>query len=229
MEKIVLKTVDSTNLEAFRQLERYPEVCVIANTQTKGYGRNRSEWVSFEGNIHLSYGKIVNAKGLKNLSLKVVFKVFSLMKNYVSGDLKIKWPNDILLNGKKVSGILIESKIKGSIAKVVVGIGVNYSFAPLEDSACLKGMVEISKSEFEQLLIEELKTVFEIKQDLNTMLSFVEENSFFKKGDIITLNSNGEIVSGVFKGYSPDFALIIESENREMLFYSGEVKKVRKS
>ncbi len=229
MEKIVLKTVDSTNLEAFRQLEKYPEVCVLADIQTQGYGRNKSQWLSSEGNIHFSFGKIVEVDRIKNLSLKVVFKVFSLMKNYVSGDLKIKWPNDILLNGKKVSGILIESKIKGSIAKVVIGIGVNFSFAPLADSGSLMGRVEISKSEFEGLLIEELKTVFEIKQDLNTMLSFIEENSFFKKGDSITLNSNGEIVSGVFKGYSPDFAIIIESENREMLFYSGEVKKVRKS
>ncbi len=229
MKKISLKTVDSTNLEAFRQLERYPEVCVLADIQTQGYGRNKSQWFSSEGNIHFSFGKIVEVDRIKNLSLKVVCRVFSLMKKYVSGELAVKWPNDILLNGKKVAGILIESKIKGDRAKVVVGIGLNFSFAPLEDSGCLKGRVEVSKSEFEELLIEELKTVFERKQDLNAMLSFVEENSFFKKGDIVKFYSGKEAVTGVFKGYSPDFAIIIETEGREVLFYSGEVKKVRKS
>jgi len=133
MKKITLKTVDSTNKEAFRQLERHEEVFVLADTQTEGYGRNKSRWLSLNGNVHLSFGKIVEVDRIKNLSVKTVYRVFSLMKNHVSGELSIKWPNDILLDGKKVAGILIESKIKGDKVKVVIGIGVNYSYAPIKD------------------------------------------------------------------------------------------------
>lgn len=229
MKKITLKTVDSTNLEAFRQLEKYNEVCVSADIQTQGYGRNKSQWLSYRGNIHFSFGKIVEVDKVKNLSLKVVYRVFFLMKKYVSGELAVKWPNDILLDGKKVAGILIESKIKGNMAKVVVGIGINFSYAPIDESAALKDRISISKQEFERLLVDKLQTVFNEKADLKVLLSFIEENSFFKKGDIVKFYSGEEVVTGVFKGFSPDFAIIIETEDGEMLFYSGEVKKVRKS
>jgi len=226
---VKLKTVDSTNSEAFRILENHSRIIVVAETQTNGYGRNGSRWRSVKGNIHLSIGKVVGIDALKNLSAKVVCELFSVLKERVSGELKIKWPNDILLNGKKVAGILIESKIKGKVAKVVVGIGINYSHAPIDGSEFLKDKVSLSKEELESLLIERLKDIADKEADSLFLHSIMESNSYFKKGDLISLNSGNGLITGIFKGYGEDFAIVVETKEGECFFYSGEVKKIRKN
>ncbi|BBB33418.1 BirA family transcriptional regulator, biotin operon repressor / biotin-[acetyl-CoA-carboxylase] ligase [Thermotomaculum hydrothermale] len=229
MKIVKLKKVDSTNKEAFRFLEKYPFVVVTSDIQTAGYGRNNSNWLSVSGNIHLSIGKITDIESLKYLSVKVVCEVFDLFSRYVSGELKIKWPNDILLNGKKIAGILIESRVKGNIAKVVIGIGINFNYAPIEGSESLKGKISISKDKLESLIIKKLSSVFDSKPNNEILFSTVEQNSYFKKGDLISLNSGEKTLKGVFKGFTPDFAIVIEHEGKEAIFYSGEVKKVRKN
>ena len=229
MRIVRLKKVDSTNLEAFRLLEETDFVVVSADTQTEGYGRNKSKWISSEGNIHLSIGKAVKVETVKHLSIYALYKVFGILRNYTQGKLKVKWPNDILLNGKKLGGILVESKIKGHKAKVVIGVGVNYAFAPIETGASLGGESNVLKGELEQSLVNALADVFREQPDFAEILSFIEENSFFKIGDLIQMDSGGTLITGIFKGYSSDFAIVLESDGKELFFYSGEVKKVRKS
>ncbi len=229
MKIVRLKTVDSTNLEAFRLLDEEAHVIVLADEQTNGYGRNFSSWLSVKGNIHISIGKVTKATFIKNLSPKVVCKLFSILRNYVSGELKIKWPNDILLEGNKVAGILLESKIKGSVARIVLGIGINYSIAPVRDSGFLKDVISISKEELEDVLISSLANVFEEYSDSNQLLHCFNKHSYFKEGDLISLSSSGNLVKGVFKGYGRNFSLILETEKGVSFFYSGDVKKIRKN
>ncbi len=106
---------------------------VMAGEQTEGRGRMNRSWFSPAGNIALS---IILYPGISSLpylimlsSLAVVYSIES-----VTGlKPQIKWPNDILINGKKVCGILIENEVKGSrVAYAIIGIGINIALRPPE-------------------------------------------------------------------------------------------------
>lgn len=99
---------------------------IIADEQTAGKGRIKRTWLSPRGNIALSiilYPGIVYLPSLIMLaSLAVVYSIET-----VTGlKLRLKWPNDVLINGRKVCGILIESDVRGNrVDYAIIGIGIN--------------------------------------------------------------------------------------------------------
>lgn len=115
-------SLDSTNAKA----KRYPPGNVIvAKEQTKGRGRFKREWNSSKGGVYMSIIVGVEIKKAKFLTLLAAIAVqHSLVKLY-NIDAKIKWPNDIMLNDKKLCGILTESQVSGQEAKMIIGIGIN--------------------------------------------------------------------------------------------------------
>ncbi len=229
MKIIRLKSIDSTNKEAFRLLNHFQRVAILSETQTEGYGRNGAKWHSFKGNIHLSVGAICKIACLDTLSIRVLYHVFSMLKKEVKGQLLVKWPNDILLNGEKAGGILIESKVKGDNAMVVVGIGLNYEKKPLNDSACLKDALTMSREEVENMLMEEILNAIDSRLSMKTLFEFFLENSYLQKGDEVTLNRGDRILKGRFVGFTEKFGIRIDIDGNTRTFYSGEVKKIRKS
>jgi BirA family biotin operon repressor/biotin-[acetyl-CoA-carboxylase] ligase len=136
-EIIFYEEVDSTNLVGKRQgkEENTEGLVIIADSQTLGRGRLSREWSSTGGSdIYLSMVIKPNIKPEKSSMLTILAALAvnrSINKHinmHVNNDLetKIKWPNDITLNGKKVCGILTEmSCMKDIIEYVVIGIGVN--------------------------------------------------------------------------------------------------------
>jgi len=100
----------------------------LAEQQTAGRGRNNRKWVSPHGkNIYLSLGwksKLLHSQ-LEGLSLAVATCLISSLKEFSSENIQIKWPNDLLINKKKISGILIETSDSEEGLDVVIGIGIN--------------------------------------------------------------------------------------------------------
>ena len=137
MELLFLETVDSTNKYAKEHLKDLNDFTLVyAEKQTAGRGRFNRVWNSNSGkNIYASIVlkpskelKEVYANLTQYLSvvLAEVFEEYNLCPN-------IKWPNDIRINGKKISGILAESVIeKGELQGIVLGFGVNLN-CMLED------------------------------------------------------------------------------------------------
>jgi BirA family biotin operon repressor/biotin-[acetyl-CoA-carboxylase] ligase len=123
--------VDSTNAEAMRQLQQGPcagLVC-LAEQQTAGRGRRGRSWVSpFASNLYLSvvWEFEGGAASLEGLSLAVGVAVAQGLENCGAGGIELKWPNDLLHQGRKLGGILIEmvGDAAGS-CQVVIGIGIN--------------------------------------------------------------------------------------------------------
>jgi len=99
---------------------------VIAGEQTAGKGRIRRVWLSPEGSIALSiilYPSLVYLPSLIMLASLAVVHSIEAVAGLKS---QVKWPNDVLVNGRKVCGILIESDVRGDIvAYAIIGIGVN--------------------------------------------------------------------------------------------------------
>jgi len=114
--------------------EQLPAIC-LAEQQTSGRGRSGREWISPPAeNICLSlvwpFSVCVNSR-LDGLSLVIGVAIARVMAVY-GIQAKIKWPNDVLVNGDKIAGILIETKIKPSgDAIAIIGVGINYALSEL--------------------------------------------------------------------------------------------------
>jgi len=123
------KSLDSTNDHLLKMAEDgAPEwTVVVAERQTEGRGRRTNDWWSPPGNLHMSIllRPEVNPKQL--LRLPVIASLAFLSALGESGSpLTVKWPNDILLKGRKMAGILSESRIEGDkVLWAAVGFGVN--------------------------------------------------------------------------------------------------------
>ena len=120
--------LDST-MNAAREMVKQgaPEGCVIiTDEQTSGKGRIKRAWLSPEGCIALS---IILYPGISSLPYLVMLTSLAVAHSIekVSGiKPQLKWPNDVLINGKKVCGILIESDVRGSkVTYTIIGIGIN--------------------------------------------------------------------------------------------------------
>lgn len=137
-------TIDSTNAEALRRIESDAGAgdVIWAENQSAGRGRRGREWVSATGNLFLTL--IVQARDERNigqLAFVAALGVAGALEAPV-GDyekIRLKWPNDILLDGGKLGGILIErAGGKTNPDLVAVGIGLNVEEAAFPGSACLR-------------------------------------------------------------------------------------------
>jgi BirA family transcriptional regulator, biotin operon repressor / biotin---[acetyl-CoA-carboxylase] ligase len=140
---LALEEVDSTNEEGKRLIasgERGP-VWIVARRQTKGRGRLGREWVSPEGNLHASlvYSDIAETSKAPQLGFVAGVAAISALRKIAKLDdrIALKWPNDLLLDGGKLGGILLEgvTVFTGDVRSphqmaAVIGIGVNCAFAP---------------------------------------------------------------------------------------------------
>ncbi|MEQ8405500.1 MAG: biotin--[acetyl-CoA-carboxylase] ligase [Oceanicaulis sp.] len=132
----VFDELDSTNEEAKRRAlagEAGP-LWIVARTQTAGRGRRGRAWTSASGNLFTTGLYRLNATPAEaaNLSFAAALAVGDLAAAHVDPDLvRLKWPNDVLVAGRKVSGILLESGAhKDGGLWLAVGIGVNLAHHP---------------------------------------------------------------------------------------------------
>lgn len=120
-------TLPSTNTYLKQNYKNYDDkTVIICDSQTQGHGRLGRNWESSKDSITMSILLKPNIPidSLARLSLMtsaVVFEVISKKLNNV----KIKWPNDILINNKKISGIILESVISNKVEALIIGIGIN--------------------------------------------------------------------------------------------------------
>jgi BirA family transcriptional regulator, biotin operon repressor / biotin---[acetyl-CoA-carboxylase] ligase len=133
---VVLDTVDSTLKEARRRADagETGPLWLLARAQTGGYGRRGRAWVSPTGNLHATglYRLDLAPTRAAALSFAAALAVADLADTLVDPSaVALKWPNDVLLNGKKCAGILLESwPASGGGLFVSIGVGVNLVAAP---------------------------------------------------------------------------------------------------
>ena len=172
---VLLETVGSTNDEARRRAdEGAPEGTVIqALTQTDGRGRRGRVWVSPAGNLYASLILRPDCSAAAGLELSFVSAI--AMCDAISSILPpmvtvtAKWPNDILINERKVAGILLESSSgsTGNLRWLVVGVGVNIQHFPREaeypaTSLHFEGVTDIEPQEMLSAFTRYFKRWFDI-------------------------------------------------------------------
>ncbi len=126
-------SVDSTNNVAIRRIKKgkVKPTLIIANSQKRGRGQYGRRWTSYRGNIFMSFyfnlKKNINFKALSKKTYTIIKKS---LEKFVDEKITIKFPNDLLINGSKVCGILQERITYNRSQYFIVGIGINLIKCP---------------------------------------------------------------------------------------------------
>ena len=136
---LFFQELTSTMDEAARQAEEGTEegTVVVAETQQAGRGRMGRSWVSQQGNLYLSVVFRPPLQALPLLNILAGVAAARAIRKVAGLEPRIKWPNDVLLSGKKVAGILVESVVTGErVCYAVLGIGINVGL----DTSSVEGL-----------------------------------------------------------------------------------------
>ncbi len=157
---LLFDTLDSTMNEAKRQAEDgAPEgTLVIADEQSEGRGRFARPWISPPGkDLMFSVVLKPDAAQMPYVNMAAALSICSTVAAVAGIDASIKWPNDVKIDGLKISGILVESTVKaGAIDHAILGIGLNVNFDPTttsELSLIATSMYRETRREFDRTIV----------------------------------------------------------------------------
>ena len=165
-KKFKFKKVKSTNSTALRIIKEtnYTLGMVVAETQTEGRGQYGRKWASLKGNLFVSF---FNELKKTNLSINVITKsncllVKNLLSKFTNKRITIKKPNDLLIDKKKISGILQEIILTKGKKFLITGIGINIIKNPNIKNYPATNLQDVAKKSISKLKVEnKLKHIFE--------------------------------------------------------------------
>jgi BirA family biotin operon repressor/biotin-[acetyl-CoA-carboxylase] ligase len=234
----VRDVVDSTNVQALNRAVKGPSsgyVCT-AEQQTAGRGRRGKSWLSpYAGSIYLSivWEFTGGAAALEGLSLATGVVVVESLKDLGLEGVQLKWPNDLLCDGHKLAGILLE--MTGDAAgpcQVVVGVGLNVAMSSDLGARIDQPWVDVNTVAGKKYSRNEL--LITLLNGLLPMLASYENVGFsaYKErwqdldafsGQQVSVSVGREVVSGVAMGVDSTGALRVETPSGMRQFNGGEV------
>jgi BirA family biotin operon repressor/biotin-[acetyl-CoA-carboxylase] ligase len=237
------ETVDSTN-EAAKAWARdgsnpAPHNAVVtADAQTHGRGRHGREWVSPAGKgVYLSmvWRPKIEAHQVGRLTIVSALGAARALESIAAKSIETKWPNDLLLNRKKIGGLLCEAELKNEgVEFVVAGIGLNANFEkgdfperPIFPATSL--LLETGKS----WPVEELREtcIASLRQEYSRYdaghwptqrAEFIARCAII--GEPVSISSGTLEYSGVAVGVDEDGILLVQTANETRRVVSGDVK-----
>jgi BirA family biotin operon repressor/biotin-[acetyl-CoA-carboxylase] ligase len=239
---VALERAESTN-ETARELARggaEDGTLVWALEQTKGRGRQGRDWASPPGNLYCSLvlRPECSVARASELSFLAALAVGGMLGGLVPPltDLRYKWPNDVLLNDRKVSGILLESAAaaNGALDFLVLGVGVNVASSPRDAAFPASSMREEGGDPVEVAdVLESFAKHFMAWTDrwLDEGFAPVREawlKRAWRLGERLEVGLGGEAASGRFRGLSPDGTLELELDGGAIRrIAAGDVRRAR--
>ena len=165
-KRFKFKSVKSTNSTAIRIIKKsnYNLGMVITETQTNGRGQYGRKWISSKGNLFVSFFNELNKT---NLSINTITKincllVKKLLSTFTRKKITFKKPNDLLIDKKKISGILQEVIFLNKKKFLITGIGINIIKNPYIKNNPTTNLQEVTKKNISKLSVEnKLKQFFE--------------------------------------------------------------------
>ncbi len=236
----VFETIDSTNTCARALGEAGTEegAVVIADYQTSGRGRLGRTWLA-EPNCSLLFSVLLRPPvALEKAGLLTLYASAAIaraVEQIIEREVECKWPNDLLLNGKKFCGILLENSFQqAELTYSVLGAGLNVNQTKLPDEisgratslAVETGRVFERKDVF-QSIIKELDTMYAAVRVADFSFTVAEWNrrcSMF--GKTVTVEEHNHLFRGVAIRLHDDGGLILETEEGQRTVYAGDVSLV---
>ena len=238
-EVLYFDTIDSTNIKAQELAEKGSPsgTLVVADKQESGKGRRGRSWVSPSGTgifMTLMIKPDINPNNASMLTLVAALAVAKAITSVTGEEALIKWPNDIVVNGKKVCGILTEMNAQFDyINHIVVGIGINVhneSFPEEISQMASSLMIEAGGKRFHRAqIIAETMSYFE--QYYDTFLKTQDLSALVREYDELLVNRNKSVrvldpkepFDGKAMGITPKGELIVDTWESRKLVSSGEV------
>ncbi|RMF10457.1 MAG: biotin--[acetyl-CoA-carboxylase] ligase [Alphaproteobacteria bacterium] len=223
--------LDSTNAEALRRIRAGTarDEWIVATRQTAGRGRKGRSWISEEGNLFAT--RLLRANCPRSRAAQLSFVAGLATHDAVvlavseTPDVRCKWPNDVLINDRKVAGLLLETEGSGDLAEwVAIGIGINVVHAP--DDVIFPATsiaAEDGKTSAEDVLrhLNE-RMEFWVGKWRKQGFSAVREawrNVAAHLGQTISVQADGERITGRFADIDEHGALILQMAD-------GETRKI---
>lgn len=232
----VLFSIDSTNAEVLRRLSTgsVAPFAILGERQTAGRGRRGRQWESpFGANLYYTLGITVRggAQELEGLSLVVGLSVARAIRALGVASVGLKWPNDVLVHGKKIAGILLElTGDPADICSVAIGIGINVNMrkADVIDQpwTSLREAIgkPVDRNDLLQTLESELANVLSRHRERGFVASLDEwESLHLWQGRQVTLSTASNKIVGRALGIDERGALRLLVDGREQCYSGGEL------
>ncbi len=242
MNIIKLNATDSTNTYLAvlaKDGALQDEVVVVTNHQEKGRGQRDAIWQS-QSFKSLTFSVFKRLDGVAPqqqfvISMTVSIAIVTYLQKQMATAIQIKWPNDIMAEGKKCGGILIENQLRGTTIKAtIIGVGLNVNeehFKNLPQATSLF-LVSGGKFDLELMLLEITSEIFTALNQLNNR-TFSEtrlryEQLLFKKGVRSNFKrSDGTEFSGIITGVDPMGRLEMDlPDGKSLKFQNKEIEMV---
>ncbi len=234
-EGIPLETVDEigSTSEALKARAACPgpEAALLARRQSGGHGRLGRPWQSIYGNLHLSV--LLRPQSLRwpgHWSILAAVALADTVRAFLPdpGALRLKWPNDLLLDGGKLAGILLEAGIAAE-PWLVIGFGVNLAGAPLgldRPVACLASAAPAPAPEaFAGRLLQVLqqwRTRYAAEGFAPVRAGWLA--AAHAPGERIVVGTGAQRMEGAFRGLGDDGTLLLDGLDGALAITAGELE-----
>jgi BirA family transcriptional regulator, biotin operon repressor / biotin---[acetyl-CoA-carboxylase] ligase len=238
LESIALiPRVASTNLVARRIVNEciendlsLPKAIIIAGEQFAGRGRNARQWSSPAGKgIYATTLLTRPAKELPLVPLEMANIVASYLREIFAIDARIKWPNDILVGGRKIAGILIEARMNEERAYMLIGIGINVEPVTGDDRLNATAISEVSPRVFRgievatEAFIEHLDQRLGHPLEREAVLDEWRRFAIHETGDRIQCTIGERTVDGTWGGIDEHGRALLRSGNEIIAVSAGDL------
>ena len=224
----IFKKIDSTNDQLKRYLNESSKYkIVLANEQTKGKGQKDNTFISPPGGLYLSIAiqPKYNLDKLKYLSVRTAIEVKEVLENLYQKEIQLKWLNDIILDEKKLGGILIENKFntENKLQFTIIGIGINLKNNRILNENLSNKYTSLSISNEQKDInnilyklvpaIKSLENDFDIPTIINKY-----NNNLFLKNKKISLEGCSQTYSGKLLSVNEDLSINLLINNKIQKF-----------
>ncbi|MEJ6734170.1 MAG: biotin--[acetyl-CoA-carboxylase] ligase [Flavobacteriales bacterium] len=237
---IRLDNVNSTNSflsENLNDSSFFEGVVVVANAQTQGRGQGENLWHSNSGD-NLLFSVLLQPKCdliyQFYLNQFIAVSICQTLKQF-GLDCQIKWPNDILVNKKKIAGILIENKIQGRMLhSSIVGVGLNVNQSDFPDQLInptsmkllLKDSIETNQV-LETLIVQLEKYYFQFKRNELNVINENYQSLLFKRNEKAYFIIKGKRVETIIREVNKQGEIVLEIDNELKSFSNSEIKMIK--
>ncbi len=224
-----VKICESTNTEVFNLCHELKQPCIItAETQTKGRGRRGHGWISEKGNLFMSMAFKADVKDLSRMVIISGIAVLQTVKCFCPGaDVKLKWPNDVLVGGAKISGILFE---RGPADFWIMGVGINVVSHPdLGASAYTTAGLNALGAKTDRIAV--LKNfianwnalLYIYRQEGFAKLKQIWQKNAFNLNKPIVIKQENNDKSGIFAGIDDNGCLLLQNGQKTETVIAGDM------
>jgi BirA family biotin operon repressor/biotin-[acetyl-CoA-carboxylase] ligase len=212
------RNLGSTMVEARREAEGGAKegTVIIAGEQTEGRGRLKRKWLSPEGNIALSVLCRPALLDLPYLIMIASLAAARAIEESTGLPAEIKWPNDVLIGGKKAAGILVETKVSGGrVEYAVIGIGINTALKVTDYDEIAETAVSLGKDTGKDIrpqiiasLLNECERLYLLLPDGKPIYEAWRDR-LVTLGKKVKASSGTQIIEGIAEAVEEDGALLI--------------------